>query len=236
MVPVPDPDIREKHDDMIRNLLKPGEQMLRELNVEDMVLLHLSCRLMEAAGKVADAVKRSAIYRDPLNVSALVDGLALAKVSISALKAYEHGSVSETADATDKAESVVCPDEYRAELRTVGYVELSAIRDYIAHVLQSLTPEKASMLHMAMANVADSGELLEAFTKWIFEGSQLDTENAIEELGDGAFFRGAICQHLGVTHDQVLQHNFNKLEKRYRSKKYSNEQAVARADKQEGEL
>lgn len=51
-------------------------------------------------------------------------------------------------------------------------------------------------------------------------------------LAEFAFNLDCIYKALGLTRDQVLQANLDKLSKRYGSGKYSNDQAVARADKE----
>jgi hypothetical protein len=58
----------------------------------------------------------------------------------------------------------------------------------------------------------------------------------IEELGDLEFYMSRIRQIIGVTRDEVLEHNYKKLSKRYALGKYSNEQAQDRADKEDAEL
>ena len=60
----------------------------------------------------------------------------------------------------------------------------------------------------------------------------IDRENLVEELGDIEFYLEGLRQVFGVTREEVLAINQAKLEKRYSSGKYSNQQAQARADKE----
>ena len=59
----------------------------------------------------------------------------------------------------------------------------------------------------------------------------LDVENVKEELGDLLFYMSNLMQSVGLSFEEVLQHNVDKLSVRYSSGKYSNTQAQERADK-----
>lgn len=102
-----------------------------------------------------------------------------------------------------------------------------------AQIKRELTPEQADMLHMAVGVSGEAGELLDAVKRYTIYQKDLDLENVIEELGDLEFFMERIRQLTGVTRDQTLIANIQKLGKRYHDGAYSNEQAQVRADKQE---
>ena len=51
-------------------------------------------------------------------------------------------------------------------------------------IIDSLTPEKADLLHMAAGISGEAGELLDCIKKHVIYNKPLDRENAIEELGD----------------------------------------------------
>lgn len=97
-------------------------------------------------------------------------------------------------------------------------------------ILDQMTPLKAHMSHMSRGVATEAGELLDAFKKHIDYGRPLDVENVIEELGDLEFYLEAVRQILGVTRDQVLAKNVEKLNKRYQAS-YTDKEASARADK-----
>ena len=88
-------------------------------------------------------------------------------------------------------------------------------------------------LHMLIGLSGEVGELQDAFKKHVIYDKKLDIGNVIEELGDIEFYLEGLRQSIGVTRAEVLTANINKLEKRYAAGKYSNTEAVARADKQE---
>lgn len=100
-------------------------------------------------------------------------------------------------------------------------------------VLAELTPSKANILHMAVGISGESGELLDAIKKAAIYAKPLDRENVIEELGDLEFYMQGLRSALGISREQTLMANLLKLQKRYSSGTYSNQQAQDRADKAE---
>lgn len=87
------------------------------------------------------------------------------------------------------------------------------------------------MLHAAVGVAGEAGELLDAVKKVWAYGKVLDYENAIEELGDLEFYMEALRQQIGVSREDVLQANQEKLAKRYPGFRYSDSHAQARLDK-----
>lgn len=102
-------------------------------------------------------------------------------------------------------------------------------------IKQELTPEQANLLHMSVGISGEAGELLDAIKKHVVYQKPLDVENVKEELGDLLFYMSNLMQSVGLTFEEILQHNINKLSVRYSSGSYSNQQAQERADKVGGE-
>lgn len=100
-------------------------------------------------------------------------------------------------------------------------------------IINDLTPEKADLLHMAVGVSGEAGELLDAVKKAVIYNKEMDLENIIEELGDLEFYMSKIRQIVGVTREEILQRNIDKLSVRYAKGKYSNDQAQERADKED---
>lgn len=109
----------------------------------------------------------------------------------------------------------------------------SALSKSGSAIIKELNPTKADLLHMAVGVAGEAGELLDAVKKATIYNKTIDHENMIEELGDLEFYMSRIRQIIGVTRDEVLEHNYKKLSKRYALGKYSNEQAQDRADKED---
>ena len=98
-------------------------------------------------------------------------------------------------------------------------------------ILKTLTPLQAHLWHMATGVAGEGGELLDAFKKHCVYGKPLDLANVVEELGDLEFFMQEIRTQLGITREEVIEHNMQKLGKRYNSLVYSDLAAQTRADK-----
>lgn len=107
-----------------------------------------------------------------------------------------------------------------------------------ADIVATLTAEDAHSLHMAVGIAGEAGELLDAVKKAAIYRKPIDRENVIEELGDLEFYMEGLRQGLGITRQEVLDHNIAKLSKRYSSGTYSDKHAQERADKNtaQGEL
>ena len=98
-------------------------------------------------------------------------------------------------------------------------------------IAQELTGDDAHNLHMAVGIAGEAGELLDAVKKSVIYRKPLDIENVIEELGDLEFYMEGLRQRLGLTREQTLRTNIQKLSKRYHSLSYTDTHAQERADK-----
>jgi NTP pyrophosphatase (non-canonical NTP hydrolase) len=98
-------------------------------------------------------------------------------------------------------------------------------------ILESLTPEKADILHMGFGLTGEVGELIDALKRYVIYEKDLDRDNVVEELGDIEFFLEHIRQLLNISREETLHQNIEKLKVRYEGIKYSNEAAQNRADK-----
>ena len=95
----------------------------------------------------------------------------------------------------------------------------------------SLTASKANLVHLALGISGEAGEVVDAIKKAVIYNKPLDRENVIEELGDLEFHMEGLRQAIGVTREEVIDANVQKLRKRYSSGTYSDKQAQERADK-----
>lgn len=99
-------------------------------------------------------------------------------------------------------------------------------------ILSELTPEEAHLIHMAMCIAGEAGEIIDAVKRQAIYRKPLDVENLKEELGDLEFYIEGLRQAVGLSREEVLQHNIRKLRKRY-GEKYSDKAAIERTDKEE---
>lgn len=106
---------------------------------------------------------------------------------------------------------------------------------YDQFVLQLFKPDTAAMmkLHAALGICGEAGELADAIKKAVVYGKKEDMPNILEELGDLRFYIQAVQNIYGIPEQVILQYNAEKLSKRYASLRYSDREAIERADKQE---
>jgi len=74
------------------------------------------------------------------------------------------------------------------------------------------------LITAALGLSAEAGEFGDLVKKCLFQGKELNKENRelmIKELGDVMWYLSQGCMALGVTIDEVLWANIDKLEKRY---------------------
>jgi NTP pyrophosphatase (non-canonical NTP hydrolase) len=100
-------------------------------------------------------------------------------------------------------------------------------------IVAQINPVEADLIHAIMGVSGETGELLDAIKKSVIYKKPLDVQHVIEELGDIEFYLEALRQTLSISREQTLEQNISKLQKRYPGNSYSNQDAIARADKNE---
>ena len=100
-------------------------------------------------------------------------------------------------------------------------------------ICSGLSHNTAHLLHMAVGIAGEAGELLDAIKKCAIYGKELDVANVIEELGDLEFYLEGLRQGILADRDDVLRKNYEKLSVRYGGGRYSDRDAIERADKAE---
>lgn len=71
------------------------------------------------------------------------------------------------------------------------------------------------LLNGVMGLNGEAGEVIDCVKKACFQGHELDREHLIEELGDVAWYLAVCAEALGVTLEEVLKRNIDKLKTRY---------------------
>ena len=92
------------------------------------------------------------------------------------------------------------------------------INEYQKLAMTTLNPklsEKDILINGVMGLCGESGEAIDIVKKHLAQGHELDREHLIDELGDIAWYLAETAQVLGVTLEEVLERNINKLKKRY---------------------
>lgn len=122
--------------------------------------------------------------------------------------------------------------EVKTETRAINHSAMvSALAKPGATIAAELTGEDAHLMHMAIGVSSESGELLDAIKKRVIYRKALDLDNVLEELGDIEFYLEGLRQGLGITRNDCLAANIQKLGKRYEGMQYTDQAAQARADK-----
>lgn len=71
------------------------------------------------------------------------------------------------------------------------------------------------LLNAVMGLNGEAGEVIDHVKKVCFQGHELDRAHLVEELGDVAWYLAVCAEALGVTLEEVLQRNIDKLKSRY---------------------
>lgn len=101
-------------------------------------------------------------------------------------------------------------------------------------ILQAMTPDQMHALHMAVGISGEAGEVLDIVKKIAVYQKPMTSEmrvKLVEELGDIEFYLRGLYAGTGISRQEALLHNMEKLGKRYIEGTYSDKAAQERADK-----
>lgn len=113
------------------------------------------------------------------------------------------------------------PDEYIREACRTKSPEV-----FMATTSFPTTPEY-DIIHAAMGLVTEAGEFMDAFKKALFYGKNPDYVNLDEEIGDILWYVAIYLNARGITFEQIMQQNIDKLRARY-PEKFTSEHAINR--------
>lgn len=85
------------------------------------------------------------------------------------------------------------------------------------------------ILNGVMGLNGEAGECIDIVKKHLFQGHELDKEKLIDELSDVLWYAAITSEGLGVTLDDIMRHNVEKLQKRYPNG-FSAERSIHRED------
>ena len=71
------------------------------------------------------------------------------------------------------------------------------------------------MLNGAMGLNGEAGEVIDILKKYMFQGHNLETQKIVDELSDVLWYVALTAQGIGCDLDSIMEHNINKLKKRY---------------------
>ena len=73
----------------------------------------------------------------------------------------------------------------------------------------------ALVLNGVMGLNGEAGECIDIVKKHLFQGHELDTDKLLDELSDVLWYAAILAEGIGTTLDDVMQHNVDKLMRRY---------------------
>ncbi len=92
------------------------------------------------------------------------------------------------------------------------------INEYQKLAMTTLNPnlsEKDILINGVMGLCGEAGETIDIVKKHLAQGHELDREQLIGELGDIAWYIAETATVLGISLEEVLQRNIEKLKARY---------------------
>ena len=92
------------------------------------------------------------------------------------------------------------------------------IKEYQELAMRTVNPEldkNQMLINSVMGLCGESGEAIDLVKKWLAQGHELDEDKLISEIGDVAWYIAEIATALGVTLEDVLKGNIDKLKRRY---------------------
>lgn len=90
--------------------------------------------------------------------------------------------------------------------------------EYQKLAMTTLNPalsEKDIIINAAMGLCGESGEVIDIVKKWLAQGHELDREHIADELGDIAWYLAEMATVLGISLEDVMIKNIEKLKRRY---------------------
>lgn len=92
------------------------------------------------------------------------------------------------------------------------------INEYQQLAMTTLNPalsKKDVLIHGVMGLCGESGEAIDIVKKWLVQGHELDKEKLAKELGDICWYLAETATALGLSLEDLMIANIEKLQKRY---------------------
>ena len=92
------------------------------------------------------------------------------------------------------------------------------IKEYQELAMRTVNPDldkKNMLINSVMGLCGESGEAIDIVKKWFAHGHELDKEHLAKELGDVAWYLAEAATALGISLEDILEANIEKLRKRY---------------------
>ena len=83
------------------------------------------------------------------------------------------------------------------------------------HRTCSIHDPKELLILTALGIAGESGEVVDIVKKVLYHSHELDVPTLQKEIGDLLWYTVLLCETVGITLDDVMQANVEKLQKRY---------------------
>ena len=106
------------------------------------------------------------------------------------------------------------------------------INEYQKLAMTTLNPalsEKDVLINGVMGLCGESGEAIDIVKKWLAQGHELDKEKLAKELGDICWYLAETATALGLSLEDIMSANIEKLKKRY-PEGFDAEKSINRAE------
>ena len=106
------------------------------------------------------------------------------------------------------------------------------INEYQKLAMTTLNPtlsEKDVLINGVMGLCGESGEAIDIVKKWLAQGHELDQEKLAKELGDICWYLAETATALGLSLEDIMAANLEKLRRRY-PEGFDAERSVNRKD------
>lgn len=94
--------INAEHGKLVKDLAKPGEQILKEMDARDAHLLHMALGVGGEAGELQDAIKKKVIYRRAIDLANVIEELGDMEFYMEGVRQALNISREETLEANLK--------------------------------------------------------------------------------------------------------------------------------------
>lgn len=103
--------------------------------------------------------------------------------------------------------------------------------DYLDNLQDELkiVTDPGELLNGALGLTGESGEVADLIKKYLFHGHDLDKDELVKELGDVCWYVALLCHAIGVSLEEIMSRNIEKLKKRY-PEGFSSEASINRTE------
>ena len=91
-------------------------------------------------------------------------------------------------------------------------------KEYQKLAMRTNKPEatqKENLINGCLGLAGEAGEVCDIVKKYMFQGHNLETQKIVDELSDVLWYVALTAQGIGCDLDSIMEHNINKLKKRY---------------------